>query len=376
MTNSIVSLHPCKTYTLEPIRQAIRACFAPLGGMARFVRPGMRVLLKPNLLAMNTPEQSVTTHPLIVQAVAELVKESGGVVWIGDSANSSVRENESDLLWQKTGMTDAARKAGAELVPFKGVSWKRLHDYNYMIARPVLDADLVINLPKLKTHTQTLYTGAVKNLFGAIPGARKTAAHIHAPGIQDFSRVLVDVLQIVRPALTIMDAVIGLDGNGPGAGGTPHTYGCIAASADPIALDTVFTRAMGYRTGEIVHLAQAGERQLGMTDMNQIKIEGDITLLNFGRLQLPTSHWFFNIPSWLSSPVANRIKQHPVVDASKCTACGTCETVCPANVITNGKPPAFHLNDCIGCMCCSESCPEGAIAPQRTWIARMVGLGQ
>ncbi len=376
MPNTVVTISSCKSYEFASIRASVTACLALLGGISRFVKPGMRVLLKPNLLSKNTPEQSVTTHPLVVQAVAELVRESGGIAWIGDSANSSVKENESALLWQQTGMAEAAQKAGAKLVPFKGVSWKRLHDYDYMIARPVLDADLVINLPKLKTHTQTLYTGAVKNLFGVIPGARKTAAHIHAPGMTDFSRVLVDVLQIVKPALTIMDAVIGLDGNGPGAAGTPHAYGCIGASADPVALDTVFTRAMGYRPGEVIHLVQASERQLGVVDINQITVEGDKAVLNFGRLQLPTSHWFFNMPSWLSSPVANRIKQHPVVEAAKCTGCGTCTTVCPPKVITDGKPPTFNLQDCIGCMCCGESCPEGAITPKRTWIANLVGLGQ
>lgn len=192
MSQTIVSIASCKNYQSQSVQHAIKASLTSLGGMSRFVKPGIRVLLKPNLLSMNAPEQSVTTHPLVVQAVAELVKESGGIVWIGDSANSSVKENESDLLWQKTGMTDAAQKAGAELVSFKGVSWKRLHDYDYMIARPVLDADLVINLPKLKTHTQTLYTGAVKNLFGVIPG-RARPQHI---SMRRASRILAGCLSM------------------------------------------------------------------------------------------------------------------------------------------------------------------------------------
>ena len=374
MNNPIVTLQPCKEYQLDSLRRAIKTCLAPLGGMSRFVKPGMKVLLKPNLLAANAPEQSVTTHPFVVQAVAELVRDAGGIVWIGDSPNSSVKENGMELLWQKTGMKDAADKVGAKLIPFKGVSWTRMHDYDYFLSRAVTEADLVINLPKLKTHTQTLYTGAVKNLFGVIPGARKTAAHIHAPGMKDFSQVLVDILELVRPALTIMDAVIGMDGNGPGTSGTSHVYGCIGASIDPVALDTVFTQAMGYRPGEVIHLAQAGERSLGIMDIDQIKIEGDPALLHFGRLKLPTSRWFFNVPSWISSPIANQLKLEPNVNIEKCTGCGTCSQVCPANVIKNGKPPSFHLADCIGCMCCSESCPQGAITPKRNLIARMVGI--
>ena len=374
MSSVQVSIQPCKEYEIDEVRRAVKDSLVPLGGIRRFVKPGMHVLLKPNLLAVNSPEQAVTTHPLVVQAVAELVNEAGGEAWIGDSPNSSVKEDGMDVLWQKTGMAEVAAKTKATLVPFKGVTWKRLHDYNYLISRPITDADLVINLPKLKTHTQTLYTGAVKNLFGAIPGARKTAAHIHAPGMKDFSQVLVDVLSIVRPGLTIMDGVIGLEGNGPGASGTVHHYGCIGASVDPVALDSVFTKAMGYRPGEVIHLAQAGERQLGVNDIHQIQVEGDSEVLKFGKLQLPTSRWFFNIPSWLSAPVANQIKLRPLVNAEQCSGCGTCSKVCPARVITAGKPPTFELSKCIGCMCCAESCPEGAIIPNRSWVAKMVGV--
>jgi ferredoxin len=168
--------------------------------------------------------------------------------------------------------------------------------------------------------------------------------------------------------------VTGLEGNGPGAGGTPHSYECIAASTDPVALDAVFTHCMGYRKGEVLHIAIAGERKLGNTDLKKIKIEGDLSLLRFGRLQLPTSRWFFNIPSWLSAPIANQLKLQPGVNIEKCTGCGTCSKVCPANVIRNGKPPSFHLANCIGCMCCGESCPQGAITPKRNPIAIMVGI--
>jgi NAD-dependent dihydropyrimidine dehydrogenase PreA subunit len=182
------------------------------------------------------------------------------------------------------------------------------------------------------------------------------------------------VLELVHPGLTILDAVTGLEGNGPGASGTPHSFQCVAASTDPVALDAVFTHAMGYRKGEVLHLADAGERKLGNTDLEQIKVEGSPSSLRFGHLQLPTSRWFFNIPSWLSAPISHQLKLHPSVDIEKCTGCGTCSTVCPAKVITKGKPPVFQLDGCIGCMCCGESCPEGAITPKRNLIAKMVGM--
>lgn len=374
MNYSLVSIQACDEYQLNKVRDAIKACLDPLGGIVRFVRPGMKILLKPNLLSANTPDQFVTTHPFVVQAVAEMVKKAGGTVWIGDSPNSSVKDNQMDYLWRKTGMAEVAQMTKAQLIPFKGVSWNRMHEYDYFIAKPIIEADLVINLPKLKTHTQTLYTGAIKNLFGAIPGARKSAAHIHAPGMKDFSQLLNDVLELVHPGLTILDGVTGMDGNGPGASGTPHSFRCIAASEDPAALDAVMTHAMGYRKGEVLHVAIAGERNLGNIDFDKIKIVGNPDVLNFGHLQLPTSRWFFNIPSWLSSPVAKQLKLKPSLNTDKCTGCGTCSKVCPARVITNARPPLFRLSDCIGCMCCAESCPEGAIIPKRNPIAKMVGL--
>jgi uncharacterized protein (DUF362 family)/Pyruvate/2-oxoacid:ferredoxin oxidoreductase delta subunit len=373
MPQTIVSVTPCKEYQLDLVRQAVTACLAPLGGIQHFVRPGMTVLLKPNMLTSADPAQAVTTHPLVVQAVAELVINAGATVWIGDSSNNSVKDE--NVLWQKTGMSQVAEATGAKLVSFSGSVWKRLHDYDYILARPLSQADLIINLPKLKTHTMTLYTGAIKNLFGCIPGARKTAVHIHAPGVKDFSQKLVDVLELVHPSLSIMDGIIGMDGEGPGTSGTPHPYGCLAASPDPVALDTIMARAMGYRPGEVLHIAVAGSRKLGVSDPTEIELSGDQSVLAFGKLNLPHARWQFNIPSWLSAPITSQLKLRPQVDVSKCIGCGTCFTVCPAGVITEGKPPTFDLSKCIGCMCCGESCPEGAITPHRTWLGKMVGLG-
>jgi len=250
---SVVSIAACKTYEPDSVRRAVTAVLDPLGGIGRFVRPGMRVLLKPNLLTAADLERAITTHPAVVQAVVELVQKAGGIVLIGDSPSGPV--GKGPQVWRGSGMLDLAERTGARLVPFDEVSWKRLNGHDYFIARSVLEADLVINLPKLKTHNLTLYTGAVKNLFGTIPGTRKREVHFRAPGMQDFSLVLVDVLELVQPGLTLMDGVLGQEGNGPGMGGTPHWYECLAASADPVALDAVITQALGYRPGEVLHLS-------------------------------------------------------------------------------------------------------------------------
>lgn len=373
MSEPVVSVVPCQTYDPDGVRRAVEAALAPLGGIGRFVRPGMRVLLKPNLLSAADLDRAVTTHPVVVQAVAELVAEAGGQVWIGDSPAGPVGYGRK--VWRKVGMVDVASRTGARLVPFEGVEWKQIDGRDYFIARPVFEADLVIDLPKLKTHVLTLYTGAVKNLFGTIPGTRKREVHLRAPGVQDFSRALADVLALVRPGLTIMDGVWGQEGNGPGTGGTPRRYGCVAASTDPVALDTVITRAMGYRPGEVLHLAEADARGLGVADPARIRVEGDRRVLEFGRLDLPRPRWFFRIPAWMGVPLYRSVRLRPRMVDARCVGCGRCVEVCPQEAIEPGRPPRFDLDRCIGCLCCGEVCPEGAIEPYRGFLARLVGIG-
>jgi uncharacterized protein (DUF362 family)/Pyruvate/2-oxoacid:ferredoxin oxidoreductase delta subunit len=370
---STVSVVRCETYELDAVRRAVVAALAPLGGIARFVRPGMRVLLKPNLLAAAELEQAVTTHPAVMQAVAEQVQEAGGTVLIGDSPGGPLKNGPR--VYRKSEMTGVAERTGATLLPFDKVTWKRLNGADYFIARPVFEADLVINLPKLKTHNLVLYTGAVKNLFGTIPGTRKRELHCRAVGVQDFSRVLVDMLELVPAGLTLMDGILGQEGSGPGKSGTPHRYNCLAASTDGVALDTVITGAMGYRPGEVLHLALAGARGLGVADAAAIRIEGERQVLEFGRLRLPRAYFFFRAPSWVGRRVSRTIRMRPQLDPAECAGCGECAEVCPPQAITKGRPARFDLEACIGCMCCAEICPQGAIKPRRSLLARWIGLG-
>ncbi len=371
---AVVSAVTCPTYDLDALRPALRAALDPLGGIARFVRPGMTVLLKPNLLSDAPLDRAVTTHPAFVQAVAEAVQAAGATVLIGDSPAGSV--DHGPRVYRASGLADVAERTGAQLVPFDGVTWKRLHGHDYHIARPVLEADLVINLPKLKTHTVTLYTGAVKNLFGVIPGTRKREVHYRAPGIQEFSQALADVLELVRPGLTIMDGMLGQEGNGPGAGGTPRHYGCLVASTDPVALDAVVTQAMGYRTGEVLHLAQAGARGLGVCQAGAVSVVGDRPALSFGPVRRPPARWFFRaVPAWAGAPLHWAMQIRPGVTSAACVGCGRCVEVCPRQAITPGRPPIIDLDACVGCLCCAEVCPQGAIAPRRNLVARIASIG-
>ena len=372
--STTVSVVPCKAYELERVREAVAGCLEPLGGMKRFVKLGMHVLLKPNMFTGARPDQAVTTHPLMVQVVAELVEAAGGEAIIGDSSSGQTKDNPA--IWKKTRMVSAAEASGTPLVLFDGVSWREVDGVNYFIARPALEADLVINLPKLKTHDLTLYSGAVKNIFGVIPGMRKRDIHLRAPGVPDFSRELVNLLAIIRPGLTIMDGVVGLEGQGPGPSGTPHAFGVLAASSDPVALDAVMSHAMGFKTGEVTHLLQASERGLGVADLRLIHVAGGHAALNFGPLAMPHAHWFArHIPGWLGPPMEEMTRLQPRVDAMACTGCGKCAQVCPGSqVIEVGRPIRFNPEHCIGCMCCAEVCPQAAIHATRGRAARLLGL--
>jgi uncharacterized protein (DUF362 family)/NAD-dependent dihydropyrimidine dehydrogenase PreA subunit len=367
-----VSVAGCSAYEPEKLRQALRAALEPLGGMARYVRQGMKVLLKPNLLAPVSPEQAVCTHPALVAAVAELVRAAGGQVTIGDSPGGPVEITGE--VWRTTGLADEAARCSLPLVSFQDIAWRRAGGGGYAIARPVVDADLVINLPKLKTHGLVRYTGAIKNMFGVVPGQRKRELHVRAPGVTEFSRVLVDVCELARPGLTIMDAVLGMEGNGPGTSGKPRLFGCLIASADPVALDAVAARAMGYAPGSIAHIVMAAERGLGVARVDQICVAGDRWALEFGAVDLPAARWYLNLPAGLTRPLEGLLRAKPSFSATACRGCGRCSKVCPQDALTPGRPPLLDRKACVGCLCCAEVCPYAAIEPRMGRLARLAGL--
>jgi len=365
-----VSLNRCAAYDLDMLRGVIYEGLAPFGGMAAFVSPGDRVLLKPNLLSARDPSRAVTTHPLVVEAVASIVREAGGEPFIGDSPGGAIRGIQR--VWEKTLMSEMAGRAGLELVNLEASSSKEIDSgrYRLYVAKPVLEADVVINLPKLKTHSLTLYTGAVKNMFGVVPGFRKAEMHKLFPKPAEFAAMLVELFSHVKPALNIMDAVLSMEGNGPSSG-RPRMTELIAVSDDAVALDTVLSGVIGFRPDRIDTTRLAGERGLGVSDMESIEVTGDAAGTVLEDFDLPSNLGMRLVPGPLARMVAPLMWLKLVIDTGKCTGCGMCYRSCPVKtIVPDGEKYRVVHDGCVQCMCCHELCPEDALDIKLSWLAR------
>jgi uncharacterized protein (DUF362 family)/Pyruvate/2-oxoacid:ferredoxin oxidoreductase delta subunit len=371
---SHVAIVRCPTYDYPQILAGVREVLEPLGGIRAFVKRGDRVLLKPNLLSGKHPDKCVTTHPSLVKAVARLVHEAGGILAIGDSpAVGGLRR-----VAAQAGIAEVADEVGCPLVEFKEVAEITTgDDYTFRrveLAQAVLDADVVINLPKVKTHSQTLLTLGVKNIFGCIPGMRKAQWHLKAGTNHSyFAGMLTELCQIVKPALTIADGVIGMEGEGPG-NGDPRPLGLILAGGNPFALDTTICRIVGVPVEELLTTQAARQRGFEGTDPKQIEILGerieDIGVTPFVLPRRFDVQW--NLPGFIKRPLKNIFTPKPVVNRDLCKGCGACAEVCPPQAISlSDKKVEIDYHHCIRCYCCQEVCPEGAVHLQEGWVRRL-----
>lgn len=376
---SIVSVVRCETYDVEAVRRSLRAALEPLGGMTAFVSPGQRVLLKPNLLMPVRPERAITTHPSVVEAAVELVREAGGAPFIADSPGGPLHVGVGmKRLYQDTGLQQVADRLGVPLV-YECAAIQLSTPDGFLLKRLDLlkacqDADVVLSLAKLKTHGQTVMTGAVKNLFGLVPGLVKSAYHAKLPGTDRFCDMLLDIVACVRPALSVIDGVVGLEGNGPSLGGSPRRVGVLLASPDPVALDAVACRIIGLDPGQLA-LFRAAERR-GWWPV-EIQVAGEpvaaVAVPDFRphiRAYAATRRTRRRWTSW----VARRfLVPVPLPRRGRCTACRTCERTCPSQAIRIvNRLAVVDQERCILCYCCHEVCPEAAIDLKLSALGRLV----
>ncbi len=357
-----VSLIQSPDYEPARLRRDLIELLKPLGGISAFVNAGERVLLKPNLLSAKSPDQAVTTHPALVRAVAELVKEAGGIVLIGDSPGIGGFQRVAE----KSGIAAAARDSGATLVEFSeslelsgSGTFRRIH-----LARTYLEADKVINLPKLKTHEMMTMTCAVKNLFGAVVGTEKAGWHLKAGASREqFARLLLEIYLLKKPALNIVDGIVAMEGNGPGSG-DPLRLGALIVGVNPVAVDLIAGRLAGIPADLLYIEREASAMGLPGSLIEQIEICGP-PLEAFQRVpfRLPTGlDVQFGLPGFLKQALKKQLTSFPAADRQKCILCGICRDACPPAAITI-KNSALSVDNarCIRCWCCRELCPHDAM---------------
>jgi uncharacterized protein (DUF362 family)/Pyruvate/2-oxoacid:ferredoxin oxidoreductase delta subunit len=367
---SSVSIVKCQNYDEAKVLSALRQGIDLIGGIQTFVKEGSRVLLKPNLLTGKSPEKAVTTHPSIVRGMIQIVREAGGVPSVGDSPSVG------SLTWaaEKAGIKAVADEMKCPLVGFDkpvllskgtGKIFKQLE-----IAQAVLEADVIINLPKWKTHAQMLLTLGVKNLFGCIPGPRKPLWHLKAGDDRKiFAQILFDIYQVIRPSLTLLDGIVGMEGNGPNSG-RPVPIGLILASADSLSLDQIACDLLGISRESLLTNRVAIEQG---REKDTIEVLGesveDVKIPNF---QFPTlSQIDWGLPGFLSKALKNALTSKPVIDEEVCKSCDRCAEICPPKALARrGEELVFDYGQCIRCLCCLEVCPEGAISVKQGWALK------
>ena len=353
-----------------------------MGGMQQFAAAGERIVLKPNLLTAAPPEHATTTHPAVVAAVGKLVKQTGAAVALIDSPGSGFPHSEKTLrkVYAASGMNDAAAQAGIELsfditsqaVSFpQGVLIKR-----FDILTPLAQASGIINLCKLKTHGFLGMTGAVKNSFGAIPGRDKPGFHAKLHDPARFAGMCLDLSACVAPRLTIMDAVVGMEGNGP-HNGSPRHIGLLLASSNPLALDVVATEIIGMKREQNPLLMEAAKRGWTPTRLEEIDLIGiEKKALRVPDFRLPATVLGSagSVALRLFAPIfKHAFSVRPQIIADKCVGCGVCRDACPVQVITIEQRVAqIRHRDCIRCYCCHEMCPHDAIALQGGVLYRLL----
>ncbi len=353
-----VGVSPCDGYGREEVANAVSTALTKAGDLASLIPAGGTVLVKPNLIEPYRPWRAATTHPSVVEAIVRLAADAGCRVLVGDCAGGSdpqMTERALDI----SGVAEATRRAGGEVVNLQRSASRRLNlpearPATVDVASPVLEADLIINLPKLKTHSLTLLTGAVKNLYGCLPGQGKSEGHRTNPLREDFSQMLASLYGELRPGISVMDAVVAMEGEGPCAG-MPRHIGLVLAATDAVALDAVSAHLMGYASGAIPSTRIAAGRGLGEGILDRIDVVG----ADMERFRVPD----------FRKPVAMQADGRDVVpelEPERCTRCGTCAANCPVRAITMDPQPVYDRDRCIHCLCCQELCPQGAVAARPT----------
>jgi len=364
---SKVIIQECKNYDVETVIAKINAAVEMLGGWDKYVRPQDKVLLKVNLIGPKSSDSAAVTHAEFVRAMVRILKERNCTVWIGDSSGGAIAGIvPTARSFQVSGYERMAGEEGAEIKNFDregavAVEPESGCEEAMYIAKPMFDADVVINLPKFKTHSAQIFSGAVKNVFGCIPGLKKAKYHKMAPAAGDFGQIICDIHKATRIRLHIMDGIQAMQGEGPTAGSV-YQANKILVSEDPLALDVVAAKMAGMDVEDVPILETARKRNLGEGSLKNIELAGDYERIP--RLE------GFKLPKRFRKAgkrygkalvkVIDFFSTRPRIDLNKCKKCNMCVESCPVQAIDKDTK-SINYDACIDCMCCHELCMYKAV---------------
>lgn len=373
-----VSVLGCGSYDRAAVDAVVERHFAALEQEGPLIRPGMRVVIKPNLVMRRSPDDASTTHPAFVAAVIRAVMKRGGICTIAESPGGPYTPALLRSVYAGTGMNEVALQTGAALnenVESREVSAKDpLLCHSFRLIVPVLEADLVISVAKLKTHSMMGFTGAVKNLFGCVPGLLKPDFHFRFKERAQFGDMLVDLCQTVGPGLSLVDGVWAMEGNGP-TGGSPRFMGVTFAARNPHALDLAAAAAVGFAPDEVETLRSAVERGLCPDSSEKLPLVGDplsdFVIRDFKKPQSRNLDFLHRLPAPLRRLPEWFLESRPAVRRETCVGCGKCAESCPQHAITLvQKKASIDYRKCIRCYCCHEMCPFRSIDIRRWRLLR------
>ncbi len=356
-----VSAVTCGSYDLPLLEEAVRNAVELAGGWPEKIKPGAKVLVKPNLLSAKTPDQCVTTHPEFVRAVIrELRKKGVEKITIADSPAGVYPWKE---LWEKTGMRKVADEENVELLPVENFERVEVPGHGYIpLLKELKSFDVFISLPKLKTHILTKITVAVKNSYGLVIGEAKSAFHATAPSPRKMSDFIAAVYGKIKPDFVIVDGVEAMQGDGP-ANGRPFKSGIIMAGYDAVAVDSCACTAYGYKPEDIPLLMKVTALGYGISNRNDIDLVGNAAE-KLGKLKIPRSKSdiLYRFPESMFHLLTLILTYRPFIVKDTCIKCGKCFKACSQKAILS-EGGGFRVNPkkCILCMCCLEACPVKAV---------------
>ena len=366
----MVKFAPCAQYTAEECLQALQAVCD-----LSWVKAGMRIGIKANLVHAAKPEEAATTHPMLLKVLTDMLREKGASVVIGDSPGGLYNETALSRVYRLCGLEET----GAELnhdfsvTPVLYSQGQVMKNFTYTAWLDGCDA--LINFSKLKAHGMMAMTAAVKNFFGAIPGTMKPEYHYRYPDPLDFAHMLVDLQEYFKPRLHIVDAITCMEGNGPTAG-TPRQMGLVLAGENPYDLDHVCAKLLGLDPEQV--LTQKAAMARGLVTNTQFPAELEAYIASDFKIPPTKSNVFKSIlpgkaGDALGAAIGKVIAPRPTLTPAACISCGKCANMCPAKAIRLKKGlPKINRSKCIGCFCCQEFCPKGALEAKRPAVARLL----